>query len=107
MSIDTSQILIYQSSEGNIKVDVYLEDETVWLTQAQMSVLFDKSKKTISEYITNIFNEGELQEDSVVRKSRITAANGKAYEGNHYNLVLCWNFRQNTKVNRKCQVWMQ
>ena len=107
MTNDTSQILIYQSPEGNIKVDVHLEDETVWLTQAQMSVLFDKSKKTISEHISNIFNEGELLEDSVVRKFRTTAADGRVYEGNHYNLVLCRNFRQTTKVNRKYQVWLK
>jgi len=75
-----SQILIYQSTEGNIKVDVHLEDETVWLTQAQMSVSFDKSKKTISEHIGNIFKEGELLEDSVVRKFRTTAADGKEYQ---------------------------
>ena len=55
-----SEIIIYQNTEGGIKVDVRLEDETVWLTQAQMCELFQKSKATISEHIKNVFEEGEL-----------------------------------------------
>lgn len=68
-----SEILIYQNPDGNIKIDVRLEDETVWLTQAQMGQLFGKDKRTISEHIRNVFNEGELDEEVVVRKFRITA----------------------------------
>jgi hypothetical protein len=67
-----SEILIYQNTEGNIKVDVRLEEETVWLTQTQLCELFQKSKATISEHIKNIFEEGELIENVVVRKSRTT-----------------------------------
>lgn len=74
--MDTGAILIYQNNEGNIKLDVRLEDETVWLTQAQMSTLFNKDKRTISEHIGNIFKEGELNEDVVVRKFRITTQHG-------------------------------
>ena len=59
-----SQLLLYQTPDGQIKLDVHLEDETVWLTQAHMAELFGKSKKTISEHIQNIFNEGELASDS-------------------------------------------
>lgn len=68
-----SEILIYQNPDGNIKIDVRLEDETVWLTQAQMGQLFGKDKRTISEHIRNVFNEGELDEEVVVRNFRITA----------------------------------
>jgi len=68
------QILIYQTDDNRIKVDVHLEDESVWLTQAQMAMLFDKSNKTISEHIGNVFKEGELLESSVVRNFRITAS---------------------------------
>jgi len=102
-----SQILIYQSTEGSIKVDVHLEDETVWLTQAQMAVLFDKSKKTISEHITNIFNEGELQEDSVVRKFRITAADGKSYQTKHYNLdvIISVGYRVKSRQGTQFRIW--
>ena len=102
-----SQILIYQSSEGKIKVDVHLEDETVWLTQGQMSLLFDKSKKTISEHIINIFNERELSEDQVVRKFRTTATDGKSYQTNHYNLdvIISVGYRVKSKQGTQFRIW--
>ena len=84
--MNTSEIIIYQSPEGKIKIDVRLEEETVWLTQAQMGQLFGKDKRTVSEHIGNVFKEGELEERSVVRNFRITAADGKNYDTNHYNL---------------------
>lgn len=74
-----SDILIYQAPDGRIKLDVRLEDETVWLTQAHLCKLFQKSKATISERIRNVFMEGELNENSVVRNFRTTAADGKTY----------------------------
>jgi len=67
-----NQILIYQSKDGNIKIDVHLLDESVWLTQEQMGQLFGKDKRTVSEHIGNIFKEGELNENMVVRKFRTT-----------------------------------
>ena len=72
-----SQFLIYQNQEGNIKIDVRFQDETIWLSQAEMSVLFSKDKRTISEHISNIFKEGELDENSVIRNFRTTATDGK------------------------------
>ncbi|MCH7402938.1 hypothetical protein ACFOUP_16565 [Belliella kenyensis] len=72
----TSDILIYQNKDGNIKIDVRLQEETVWLTQAQMGQLFGKDKRTISEHIKNVFAEGELDEKVVVRKFRITTKHG-------------------------------
>jgi hypothetical protein len=69
-----SYLILYQTEDGLTKVEVRLLDETVWLNQAQLSKLFDKDKRTISKHIKNIFNEGELQEDSVVLNFRITAA---------------------------------
>ena len=74
-----SEILIYTTDDGGIRIDVRMVGETVWLTQAQMSQLFEKDKRTISEHIRNVFNEGELDENSVVRKFRTTAADGKNY----------------------------
>jgi hypothetical protein len=102
-----SKILIYRSTEGSIKVDVQLEDETVWLTQAQMAELFDKSKKTISEHIGNIFKEDELLEDSVVRNFRITAADGKSYQTNHYNLdvIISVGYRVKSKQGTQFRIW--
>jgi len=86
MSFDKSEIIIYQTEDGQTKVDVIMEDETVWLAQAQMVELFQSSKANISEHIKHIFDEGELDEDSVVRNFRTTAADGKSYNVKHYNL---------------------
>ena len=74
--MNDSEILIYQATDGKIKIDVRLEDETVWLTQDHMTWLFGKSKKTISEHIRNIFREGELDEQVVVRNFRTTTRHG-------------------------------
>ena len=78
-------IILYQTADGRTSIDVKLENETVWLTQAQMAMLFDKDKRTISEHISNIFNEGELAKDSVVRNFRTTASDGKQYNTSFYN----------------------
>ena len=81
-----SEILIYQTEDGDTRIQVRLENETVWLTQKLMAELFQKNVRTINEHIRNIFEEGELSPESVIRKFRITAADGKTYETNHYNL---------------------
>ena len=72
-----NEILIYQTEDGKTKIDVKFEDETVWLTQAQLCELYQTSKSNISEHIKHIFEEEELDEKSVVRKFRTTAADGK------------------------------
>ena len=82
----SDQIVIYQSADGTTGIEVHLEAETVWLTQKQMAELFDKDVRTVNEHIRNIFKEGELAENSVIRKFRITASDGKTYETSHYNL---------------------
>ena len=84
--MNKGEILIYQTQSRDIKVDVRFEDETVWLNQAQMGLLFGKSKKTISEHISNIFKEQELQKKVVVRNFRTTATDGKIYNIAYYNL---------------------
>ena len=90
-----SNILIYQTEDGNIKIETRLEDETVWLTQAQIAELFQKSRVTITEHIGNIFKEGELEETSVCRKFRLTALDGKGYDTNFYNLdvIILFGYR--------------
>ena len=102
-----SDIIIYQNEEGNIKIDVRLEEETVWLTQAQLCELFQKSKATVSEHIINIFEEGELHENSVVRKFRTTAADGKNYNTNHYNLdvIISVGYRVKSKQGAQFRQW--
>jgi hypothetical protein len=82
----SSELLLYTTEDGTARIDVRLVDETVWLTQAQMGLLFDKDKRTISEHIQNIFEEREADEHSVVRKFRTTGADGKNYDVQHYSL---------------------
>ena len=77
---DLGEIVLYQSEDGQAAMDVHLKDETVWLTQAQMVELFQRDKRTVSEHIRNVFKEGELFEEAVVRKSRTTTRHG-AMEG--------------------------
>jgi len=74
------EILLYQTEDGQTKVEVRLENETVWLTQSLMVDLFQTTKQNISQHIQNIFNEGELNEVSVVKESLTVAAAGKKYE---------------------------
>ena len=81
-----TEIILYQTEDGDTKIDVRMENETVWLTQSQMVELFQSSKANISEHISHIFEEGELVEDSVVRKFRTTGSDGKNYNTKNYNL---------------------
>lgn len=83
---NNSEILIYQSENGITRIDVKIEDETVWLTQAQLCELYQTSKSNVSEHIKHIFEEGELDQESVVRKFRTTGTDGKNYNVIHYNL---------------------
>lgn len=109
----SSEIVIYQNTDGNIKVDVRLEDETVWLTQAQLCVLFQKSKATISEHIKNIFEEGELDEELVVRKFRTTTQHGamagktQEVEVNGYNLdvIISVGYRVKSSQGTQFRIW--
>ena len=101
------EIILYKSIDGAVKVDVLFENETVWLTQTQMAELFGKGKSTISEHITNIFNEGELIEDSVVRKSRTAATDGKFYDTNFYNLdvIISVGYRVKSQQGTQFRIW--
>ena len=106
-NMNTGEILIYQNQEGNIKIDVQLNEETVWLTQAQICTLFAKSKATVSEHIKNIFEEEELNENSVIRKSRTTASDGKSYETNFYNLdvIISVGYRVKSLQGTQFRIW--
>jgi len=102
-----SEILLYSSEDGKIKIQVRLENNTVWLTQADMVELFQTSKSNISEHIKHIFEEGELQEDLVVRKFRTTATDGKLYLMNHYNLdvVISVGYRVKSLRGTQFRIW--
>ena len=86
MTFDKSEIVIYQTEDGHTKIDVHIENETVWLTQAQMSELFQTTKQNISLHINNAFKEGEIDHASVVKEYLTTAPDGKSYSTKHYNL---------------------
>lgn len=105
--MENSSILIYQTEDGKTKIETRLENETVWLTQAQLCELFQKSKSTISEHIKNVFEEGELDEISVVRNFRTTAADGKSYETNYYNLdvIISVGYRVKSLQGTKFRQW--
>lgn len=83
-----SQIIIYKSEKGETKIDVRFENESVWLTQNALAELFQTTKQNISLHIKNIFKENELQPNSVVKDFLTTAADGKKYATNYYNLDL-------------------
>lgn len=105
--MNNSEILIYQNPDGKIRIDVHLEDETVWLTQAHLCDLFQKSKPTISEHISHIFEEGELSEEAVVRNFRTTAADGKSYDVRHYNLdvIISVGYRVKSQQGTQFRIW--
>ncbi|HAD14903.1 MAG TPA: cell filamentation protein Fic [Saprospirales bacterium] len=102
-----SDILLYQTEDGRTKIQVQLTDNTVWLTQGAMVELFQSSKSNISEHIKHIFDEGELQEDSVVRFFRTTAADGKNYNTTHYNLdvVISVGYRVRSLRGTQFRIW--
>lgn len=106
-NIVENEFLIFQTEDVHTKIDVKLEGETVWLTQAQLCELYQTSKSNISEHIKHIFEEGELEENAVVRKFRITAADGKNYNTIHYNLdmIISLGYRVKSKIATNFRRW--
>jgi len=102
-----SDFILYTSQDGEIRVDVFVNDETVWLTQKAMQELFDRSKSTVSEHISNVFKEGELEESQVVRKFRTTADDGKDYEVSYYNLdvIISVGYRIKSQRGTQFRIW--
>ena len=102
-----SEVIIYKTQEGHIDLTVNIADDTVWLTQTQLSDLFEKNVRTISEHINNIFKEKELDEISVVRNFRITASDGKIYDTKHYNLdvIISVGYRVRSKQGTAFRQW--
>ncbi len=111
--MEKGEILIYQNQDGNIKIDVRLEEETVWLTQDQMAQLFGKGRSTITEHIGNIFKEGELEEKVVSRKFRHTTPHGaiagktQEKEITLYNLdvVISVGYRVKSQQGTQFRIW--
>ena len=104
------EILIYRNQDRNIKIDVRLEEETVWLTQAQLCELFQKSKATISEHIKNVFEEGELDALATVRKFRTVQTEGKREVEraiDYYNLdvIISVGYRVKSQQGTQFRIW--
>lgn len=104
---DNNQIIIYQTEDGLTKIDVTLENETVWLNQAQMAELFQTTKQNISYHINNCFKEGELNENSVVKDFLTTAADGKPYNTHYYNLdvIISVGYRVKSLRGTQFRIW--
>lgn len=104
---DNGEIVIYNTGDGNTRIDVRFIDDTVWLSQAQLCNLYQTSKSNISEHIKHIFEEGELTEESVVRKFRTTSSDGKNYNVLHYNLdmIISLGYRVKSKIATDFRKW--
>jgi hypothetical protein len=111
--METTNIIIYQTQDGNTKIETRLEDETVWLTQEQIATLFAKGRSTITEHIGNVFKEGELEENVVCREFRHTTQHG-AIEGKtqeksvkYYNLdvIISVGYRVKSHQGTKFRQW--
>lgn len=101
------QFLVYQADDGQLKIDVRLEGETAWLTQAHMAALFQTTVPNVNMHLRNIFAEGELQAGPVIQEFLITAADGKKYRTNHYNLdaIISVGYRVKSAVATRFRIW--
>ena len=104
---DKGNIILYTTPDGEAKIEVTLQNETVWLTLDQMAELFQRNKSTISRHIKNIFETGELVEDSVVAKNATTATDGKIYQVAFYNLdmIISVGYRVNSYRGVQFRQW--
>jgi hypothetical protein len=105
--MDKGEIIIYQTPDGITNLDVRLEEDTVWLTQAQMVALFERDQSVISRHIRNIFGEGELKKDSVYANFAYTATDGKTYGVEHFNLdvVISVGYRVKSQRGTQFRIW--
>jgi hypothetical protein len=107
MTLEFNDILLYADANGKVKIDVIYEGETFWLSQKKIAELFDVSVPTINEHLQNIFKSKELDEISVIRKFLITAADGKNYKTNFYNLdaIIAVGYRVNSHRATQFRIW--
>lgn len=102
-----NELVIFETADNTIKLDVPVEGETVWLTQAQMTQLFETSKQNVSLHINNCFREGELDKNSVVKDFLTTAKDGKNYKTKYYNLdvIISVGYRVKSKRGVEFRKW--
>lgn len=101
------EILLYTGVDGDVRLEVLFEEESFWLTQKRMAELFDVTVPTINEHLKNIFRTNELDEDSVIRKFRMTAEDGKSYLTSFYNLdaIIAVGYRVNSRQATQFRIW--
>lgn len=102
-----SRLIIYTTADGLTKIETTFDEDTVWLSLDQMAELFQRDKSTISKHIKNIFSEGELERESVVAKFATTAADGKTYQVDYYNLdvIISVGYRVKSKRGTQFRIW--
>lgn len=102
-----SQIIIYKTETGETKIDVRFENETVWLTQNDLAKLFQTTKQNIGQHIKNVVDEGELEQNSVVKEFFTTASDGKKYNTNYYNLdmIISVGYRVKSSIATAFRQW--
>ena len=105
MEVPSGDILIYQNQDGNIKIDVRLENETVWLSQDQMALLFGKAKSTINEHIKNIFEEGELEEKLCLKKFGNSEFQQKPTNIYNLDVIISVGYRVKSQMGTKFRIW--
>ena len=108
MNIDKlKDLILYQSENGNVKIEVLYDNEDFWLTQKTMSELFNVAENHITYHLQNIFKSGELNKDSVTQKIRVTASDGKNYNTNFYSLdaIIAVGYRVNSKEATNFRIW--
>ena len=104
MSKESGHIVIFRTEDGKVSVDARFDAETAWLTLDQMATLFERDKSTVSRHIKNIFEEGELRPEAVVAKIATTAADGKVYQVDYYNLDVIISVGYRVKSQRGTHV---
>lgn len=104
---ELNDFLLYTAPDGDVKIEVFFAEESIWLTQKRMAMLFNVDVRTINEHLKNIFESAELQENSVIRKFRTTASDGKSYETNIYNLdaIISIGYRVNSSQATQFRIW--
>lgn len=107
MENQAKQFLIYDLPNNQVKVDVFVQDETLWLTQKAMAALFDVNVPAVSKHLSNVFQEGELAEDSVISILETTASDGKNYKTKYYNLdaIISVGYRVNSSKATQFRIW--
>ena len=107
MTFEQGELIVYQSEDGSAVVDVRLQDETVWLSLNQMAELFGRDKSVISRHLSNVFESGELERQTVVAKNATTAADGKTYQVDFYNLeaIISVGYRVNSIRGTRFRIW--